>query len=83
MSLALRDDRSLLDCKPLFAGRCRVGTLCCSHACEECPDGDIGGVKVFGDITDRDDGDLGKRLIPATAAMSIDMGDGTADPVET
>jgi len=84
MSLALRDDRSLLDCNPLFAGRCSVGTLCCGQACDdECPDGDIGGVKGFGDITDMDEGDPGKRLIAATAAMSIDLGDGTADPVDT
>ena len=78
MSLALRDDRSLLDCNPLFAGRCRVGTLCCGQAC---PDGDIG--KGFGEMTDIEEGEPGKRLIAAAAAMSIDLGDGTADPVET
>lgn len=82
MSLALRDDRSLLDCNPLFAGRCRVGTLCCGQACKECPDGDIGGVNGFGDIIDTEEGDPGSKLIAAAAAISIDLGDGTADPVD-
>lgn len=64
----------------------------CGHAKEECDipfaDGDIGGVKGEGDITETEDGEPGKRLIAAAISMAAaaeaeDRGEGTADPVET
>lgn len=87
MSLALRDERSLLDWR-LLPGRCRVGTLGCGQPSEEwdmlLAEGDMGGVK--GDITpETDEGDPGMRPIAATISIAAeveDQGDGTAEPVD-
>lgn len=88
MSLALSDERSLLDWR-LLPGRCSVGTFGCgqlSALCESPLDGDMGDEK--GDIAaaaEADDGEPG--MSPIAMAISIaaeadDLGEGTADPVD-
>ena len=84
MSLALRDERSLLDWR-LIPATCKEGALGCGQNSDgwamPVVDGDMGGVN--GDITA--EGEPGMR--PIAAAISIpaevaDRGDGTANPVD-